>query len=501
LQQLFQLNQLLIWFLASVLSMTPTTTKKLILNAFVMQTPGHLNPGIFRYPGDQGSKYKDINHWIALAQKLEKAKFHAIFFADVLGGYDVYKGPANLEPALPGSSQIPLIDPLYTVPALAAATKSIGFGVTVSTTYEPPYPLARRFSTVDHLTNGRIAWNIVTSYLDSAARNFGLDTQIEHDERYRIADEFLHVTYKLWEGSWREDAVSADATGYTKADAVRQIHHKGKYFQVPGPHLCEPSPQWTPYLFQAGTSTAGKKFAAQHAEAVFVSGQTIDLIEISVKSLREEALSAGRDPNEFKIIMGILVIVAETDEAAYAKFEELKSYGDREGALALFGGWTGYDLSTYSDDEDFRFTKTPTVQSIVSRWASTVPGKKDLKWNKDTIADYLAVGGAGAKIIGSTKTVVDELEHWVVEGGVDGFNFANVTIPGTFDDIIEFVLPELTKRGLFHEDYEVPGGTVREAYTATAGRKTLSESHPGSKYFWRAGEEKQPFLEDASTKH
>jgi alkanesulfonate monooxygenase SsuD/methylene tetrahydromethanopterin reductase-like flavin-dependent oxidoreductase (luciferase family) len=185
-----------------------TEKKQLIINAFAMQSPSHLNPGLFRYPTDQGADYKNIKHWIALAKKLEDAKFHAIFFADVLGGYDVYRGPANLDPTIPAGAQFPINDPLYSIPAMAAATENIGFGVTASTTYDAPYALARRFSTVDHLSNGRVGWNIVTSYLDSAARNFGLDTQVEHDERYRIADEYLDVTYKLWEASWRDDAVT-----------------------------------------------------------------------------------------------------------------------------------------------------------------------------------------------------------------------------------------------------------------------------------------------------
>ncbi|KAJ5211899.1 uncharacterized protein N7498_003545 [Penicillium cinerascens] len=151
-----------------------TDKNQLIVNAFAMHSPGCLNPGLFRYPADKGANCKDIKHWIPLEQKLEKAKFHAIFFADIL---------ANLGPTIPTAAQFPINDPLYSIPAMAAATQSIGFGLTASTTYDSPYALARRFSTIDHLSNGRIGWNIVTSYLDSAARNFGLDTHIEHDER------------------------------------------------------------------------------------------------------------------------------------------------------------------------------------------------------------------------------------------------------------------------------------------------------------------------------
>ena len=482
--------------------------KQLILNAFAMQSPSHLNPGLFRYPKDCGRQYKSLKNWIELSKKLEAAKFHAIFFADVLGGYDVYKGPANLTPTIPAGAQFPINDPLYSIPALAAATESISFGVTASTTYDPPYAMARRFSTVDHLSGGRVGWNIVTSYLDSAARNFGLNTQIEHDERYRIAHEYLDVAYKLWEGSWRDGAVRANpgaeptadnpGDGYADPHAVRQINHKGTYFNVPGPHLCEPSPQRTPFLLQAGTSSAGKAFAAKHAEAIFLNGHTPELIKPSVESIRKQAAGLGRDPSEIKVIAGVLVIVAETDEAAHAKFDELVKFGDHEGSLALFGGWSGYDLSKYDEDQDFRFVEAPAVRSMVNHWASTVPGK-DIKWNRKTIAEYLLVGGNGAKIIGNPKTVADELERWVEVADVDGFNLSYATVPETFDDIIEHVVPELRKRGLFWNDYAVPGGTMRENFYGKAGKTRLPETHPGAKYVWKEGEETPKYAIEQDT--
>lgn len=171
--------------------------KQLFLNAFLMNTPGHLSPGLWRHPRNETANYHKLSFWTSLAQKLDAGGFHAMFIADTLGPYDVYKGPANVDPALAAGAQYPVNDPLYTVPAMAAATKNLVFGVTASTTYDAPYALARRFSTVDHLAEGRVAWNIVTSYLESAAKNFGLETQIEHDERYRIANEYMDVVYKV----------------------------------------------------------------------------------------------------------------------------------------------------------------------------------------------------------------------------------------------------------------------------------------------------------------
>lgn len=417
-----------------------------------------------------------------------------MFVADVLGAYDVYRGPHNHGPATNAGQQFPINDPLYSVPAMAAVTKNLAFGITASTTYEPPYAMARRFSTVDHLADGRVAWNIVTSYLDSAARNFGLDTQIEHDERYRIADEYMDVLYKLWEGSWREDAVvkNIETGQYAVPERVRPINHRGKHFNVPGPHICEPSPQRTPFLFQAGTSKAGSDFGAKHAEAMFVQAQTPEKLKPSVDAIKALAKEKyGRDPSHLKFIAGITLIVAETDEAAQAKADAFQKQGDREGALALFGGWTGIDLSTYSDDEDFRFVKMPAMESILKGWNATIPGSDNIKWTKSTIAEYFVICGLGAKIVGSPKTIVDELERWVEVSDVDGWNLYNVVNPGSFEDIIEFVLPELQKRGLFRTEVEKEGLTVRETFLGEGA--SLLADHPGRKYRWEAGEEKPSY--------
>ncbi|KAI1390529.1 Nitrilotriacetate monooxygenase component A/pristinamycin IIA synthase subunit A [Hypoxylon trugodes] len=466
----------------------PQPKKQFLLNAFVMTTPGHLSPGLWKHPRNRTDEYNKLSFWIELAQLLDKGGFHAMFIADVLGAYDVYRGPANVDPVLSSGAQFPVNDPLYTVPAMAAATKNLIFGVTASTTYDAPYAMARRFSTVDHLAEGRVAWNIVTSYLESAARNFGLETQIEHDERYRIAEEYMEVLYKLWESSWRDDAVVRDREKglFAVAGRVRPIGHQGKYFKVPGPHIAEPSPQRTPFLFQAGTSKAGAEFGGKHAEAVFVGGQLPELVRKSVDNLRESARQFGRDPQHLKILTGITLIVDETDEKAQAKYRELLSYGDREGALALFGGWTGNDLSGYGDDEDLVLVDKPAIRSIISRWSSTVPGTEGLTWTKNRIAEFLTVGGMMPKIIGSPKTIVDELERWAEIADVDGFNLAHVVNPGSFEDIIEFVIPELRRRGLFRTEVEREGVTARDVFF---GQPHLLSDHPGHQYKWPAPEE------------
>jgi FMN-dependent oxidoreductase (nitrilotriacetate monooxygenase family) len=298
----------------------------------------------------------------------------------------------------------------------------------------------------------------------------------------------MEVLYKLWEGSWREDAVVADFdTGvYAVGERVRDINHKGAHFRVPGPHICEPSPQRTPFLFQAGTSKSGREFGAKHAEVIFAGAQLPEKLKPSVAAIRQLAREAGRDPYHVKVIASMCVIIAETDEAARQKHEEFLSYGNREGALALFGGWTGVDLSTYSDEEDFRFVKVPMIQSIVNGWADTVPGSENLKWNKNRIAEYLILGGMNAKIVGSPTTVADELERWVEVSDVDGFNLSHVVNPGSFEDIIEFLLPELRRRGIFREGVEKQGLTAREQFFGTP---SLLGDHPGSKFKWTKDED------------
>ncbi|KAF2702764.1 alkanesulfonate monooxygenase [Pleomassaria siparia CBS 279.74] len=463
-------------------------TKQWILNAFTMSTPGHLASGLWRHPRNRSSEYTDIEYWTDLAKVLEAGKFHGLFIADVLGHYGVYGGAGNIDRGLPGAAQFPISDPLQVLPiaAMAAVTKHLSFGITASTTYENPFLLARRFATLDHLTKGRVAWNAVTSHLESAARNVGLETQIPHDERYAMADEFLTATYKLWEGSWRDDAVvkDAEARRYTVPGRVRGVDHVGKYFKTAGPLTTEPSLQRTPFIFQAGTSTAGKAFATKHAECMFLAGMTPQSVRKSVDEIRHLATTHGRPRTSIKLIAGILIIVAETDELARAKYEEYLSYADLEGSLTLFGGWTGTDLSLIDDDDDLQFTGPGAIQSLVSSWTATVPGTKNTKWTKARVAQELAIGGAHARAIGSPTTVADVLQTWITEADIDGFNVSYAVNPGDFEDILRWLLPELRRRGVFWETYLA--GTTRENYSADGLGPRLREDHPGAQYKWPA---------------
>ncbi|KAF2661470.1 Nitrilotriacetate monooxygenase component A/pristinamycin IIA synthase subunit A [Lophiostoma macrostomum CBS 122681] len=461
--------------------------KSFILNAFVEMCSGHQSPGLWKHPDDRSSEFNSVDHWVELAKLLESAKFHGIFIADVLGGYDVYKGPKNLEPAITSGAQWPVNEPLAVVPAMAAATKSLGFGVTVATTYEQPYHLARRLSTVDHLTKGRLGWNIVTGYLDSAARNLGHTEQPEHDERYAIAEEYVRVMYKLFESSWRDDAVVLDRKNgiYSDPSRIREINHKGKYYTVPGPHICQPSPQRTPLILQAGTSRAGKEFAAQHAEAIFVAGHSPSVIAKNVADVRDLAESYGRNRNDVKFLALICPIIGKTEEEAKAKYDDYIQYGDTDGALALFGGWTGIDMDVYGEDEELRHVKSNAIRSAVEGWSHSTPGIP--KWTKKTVARHLSIGGLGASVTGTPEQVADEFERWIREADVDGFNISYAIKPGTFIDVIELLIPELRKRGLFWDDYAVQGGTYRENFYGKEGQSGPLDSHIGAGYRWKAG--------------
>ncbi|HEO1796350.1 LLM class flavin-dependent oxidoreductase [Acinetobacter baumannii] len=449
--------------------------KKISFNAFEMNCIAHQSPGLWRHPQDRSVEYKDLEYWTDLAQILERGFFDGIFIADVLGIYDVYHQSA--EHALTGAVQVPVNDPLQIVPAMAAVTKHLGFGVTTSISFEHPYPFARRISTLDHLTKGRVGWNIVTSYLESGSKNLGLKTQVNHDNRYDIADEYLEVLYKLWEGSWEEGSVLRDRESGIFADhkKVHPIQHEGKYFTVPGIHICEPSPQRTPVLYQAGASSRGQKFASQNAECVFIAAPSKIATKKVVQGIRQKLAQEGRDPYSVKIYALLSIVTDETDAKAQAKFKEYQSYGSYDGALTLLSGWSGVDFSQYQPTDKVEYIQTNAIQSLLDSYVNADPERV---WTIEEIANWNSLGGNGPVLVGSAETVSDALQQWVEDTDVDGFNLAYILAHQTFADVVEFIVPELQKRGVYQTSYAQ--GTLREKLFGAG--PYLPENHRGAKY-------------------
>ncbi|EXI39697.1 FMN-dependent oxidoreductase, nitrilotriacetate monooxygenase family protein [Acinetobacter baumannii 846928] len=450
-------------------------TKRISFNAFEMNCIVHQSPGLWRHPQDRSVEYKDLEYWTDLAQILERGFFDGIFIADVLGIYDVYHQSA--EHALTGAVQVPVNDPLQIVPAMAAVTKHLGFGVTTSISFEHPYPFARRISTLDHLTKGRVGWNIVTSYLESGSKNLGLKTQVNHDNRYDIADEYLEVLYKLWEGSWEEGSVLRDRENGIFADhkKVHPIQHEGKYFTVPGIHICEPSPQRTPVLYQAGASSRGQKFASQNAECVFIAAPSKIATKKVVQGIRQKLVQEGRDPYSVKIYALLSIVTDETDAKAQAKFKEYQSYGSYDGALTLLSGWSGVDFSQYQPTDKVEYIQTNAIQSLLDSYVNADPERV---WTIEEIANWNSLGGNGPVLVGSAETVSDALQQWVEDTDVDGFNLAYILAHQTFADVVEFIVPELQKRGVYQTSYAQ--GTLREKLFGAG--PYLPVNHRGAKY-------------------
>ncbi len=449
-------------------------TKQLRLNAFDMSCIGHQSPGLWTHPDDRADTYNTLEYWTDLAKTLERGKFDALFLADVLGIYDVYKGGPDT--ALEQAVQVPVNDPLMPISAMASVTEHLGFGVTCALSYELPYPFARRMSTLDHLTKGRIGWNIVTGYLDSAARGMGMAKQVDHDDRYDVAEDYVQATYKLWEASWEDGAVLRDRQGRRFADAskIHRIVHEGPHFRFDAIHLCEPSPQRTPVLFQAGASKRGRDFAARHAECVFINGPSKKVIGNIVKDLRARAAAAGRDPKDLVIFTMMTVITDTTPKAARDKYQDYLGYVSEEGALALMSGWTGVDFGAMKSGDVLRFNDKANAQtSALEAFTIADPNRE---WTVGEIARHAAIGGRGPMIVGSAAEVAEEMRAWIEETDIDGFNLAYALTPGTFTDIADLVVPELQSRGMFKHDYAK--GTFREKLFGRGAR--LPANHPAA---------------------
>ena len=440
-----------------------------------MNCVGHIQQGLWTHPRDRSTNYNQLDHWVDLARLLERGLFDGLFLADILGVYDVYSGSPN--PAIHHGVQVPVGDPLLLIPAMANATEHLGFGVTVNLTYEPPFPFARRMSTLDHLARGRIGWNIVTGYLDSAARAMGLDRQIGHDDRYDVADDYMQVVYKLWEGSWADDAVRIDQVAgiYADPQRVRAVRHDGPHYRMEAIHLCEPSPQRTPVLYQAGSSARGRQFAAAHAECVFLNGQAKAGVRAIVDDIRAKAVLQGRRATDMLAFVGATVIVAETDALAEAKLADYRRYASGEAGLVHASASMGIDLGAYSMDEPIRAVATQAIVSNIEAMARIAPVV-----TKRLLLERMVLGSRQPPIVGSPARVADELIAWVDEADVDGFILSRTVTPECFADFIEFVVPELQRRGAYKTGYAP--GTLRAKLFGAGDR--MPSTHPAALHRW-----------------
>jgi FMN-dependent oxidoreductase (nitrilotriacetate monooxygenase family) len=449
--------------------------KQIIFNAFEMNGPGFVPPGHWSHPRDRAVDYLDIEHWADLARLLERGKFDGVFIADVLGNLDIYGG--NADAAIRSGGWTPCNDPMMVVPVMAQVTKNLGFGITGNLSYEQPYMFARRMSTLDHLTKGRLGWNIVTGYLDSAARACGMSAQLPHSERYAAAEEYMDVMYKLWEASWEDGAVIRDRARkiYALPEKVHEVSHDGKYFKMRAIHRSEPSPQRTPVLYQAGSSGEGKAFAARHCECVFVSGQNKSSAKAITDDLRRMAAEAGRNPADLKVVVDGLTVLGETEAEVSAKLEEHARYLIPEGSLVMISAATGSDLARHGLDNPLGFVKNEANKSTAE---GLTKNAGDMVWTPRKISEHLH-SGRGAILAGTPGRIADEMESWIEETGVDGFNLSRGFSFSTFEDVVNLLVPELQRRGRYKLDYAE--GTLRKKLFGR-GDGRLPETHPGHGY-------------------
>lgn len=464
--------------------MTTDARPPLIFSAFNEFVLSHHDHGSWRREDSRQTELNSVDYWVDLAKLLERGKFDFLFFADVLAPYDFYRGNRNA--AIATGMQTPVNDPAVLIPILAHETTNLGLVLTENILQEPPYTFARKVSTLDHLSGGRIAWNIVTSFLPGAGANLGHTGLPSHEERYGRAEDYVTAVYKLWEASWDDDAVIADrATGmYADPSRVHAIDHVGPYYSVPGPHLTTPSPQRTPFLFNAAASGTGIGFAGKHAEVLFTGGGPREA-PASVAKLRAAAVEHGREPRDVKIFGGLGIVVGSTEEEARRLDRELRETQSLESMLVKFSGFWQEDLDRY-----------PLTATAAELLESGEPGAitAQVLEAADQSATFESVvrAAANSHVTGTPEQIADEIDAWR-DAGVDGINVQYLVSPGTFEDFVEHVRPVLIERGTMQKDYRA--GTVREKVTGEG--PYLPERHPARRLRAQLAAERAVRAEDA----
>ena len=424
--------------------------RQMHLGAFMR--PISIHTAAWRYPGGTPDANFNLQAIVSYAQKLEAAKFDAFFMADHLA---VLNMPME---ALKRSATVTSFDPLTLLPALAMMTKHLGLIATASTTFEQPYLIARRFASLDHISGGRAAWNLVTTSNPDAALNFGMDDQMEHGERYRRAREFYDVVTGLWD-SWADDAFIRDVKSgiYFDPEKLHVLNHAGKYFKVRGPlNIARPAQGW-PVVVQAGASDSGRQLAAETAEVVFAGGGPLDDGRKLYADIKGRMEKIGRNPDHLKILPGAFVVLGETESEARDKRAMLDSLVHYESGIAQLSINLGTDASKF--DPDAPLPDIPeSNQSKSGRERVLALAKRENLTVRQLAGRLGGYGGLG--MVGTPKMIADQMQEWIETRGSDGFNVMFPYLPGGLDDFCNKVVPELQRRGLFRTEYT--GKTLRD---------------------------------------
>ncbi len=451
--------------------------KQLVLGAFEEFTPNFIGNS-WHHPRGDTSAFATLGFWQELVGAVESAGFDFFFLAEAIG-YPMNDEGEVPEAVIREAVQFPVHDPIAIMSALAATVPRIGLVVTASTTAQKPLLNARTFTTLDHLTEGRIGWNIVTSDNQQAmVRLLDLGQITPHDERYARAEEFVELELQLWEGGWEDGAVLADKSSKTWADPARvhRIRHDGQYFRFDGYYQAIPSPQRTPTLFQAGASAAGTAFAAKYAECVFTQDRDPARLAKTVAGLRERAVAGGRPADSIKIVNGASFVIASTEEEATRLREELNHTPTREAAAALFLGWSGVDLGKLAPEATLDEVSTEVGQTMLSMWRNPDGTSPTI----GEVLDSLPSTIGGVKFTGTADSIAAEVESFVEATDIDGFLVENWYGGAEgYVDFIELLMPKLRERGLLPPAPRT--GTIREMLTGSTSPQ-LPDWHPGRRY-------------------
>ena len=429
-------------------------TRKLHINLFI-NSRGH-HEASWRHPDASPLPLTDIQYYHDLAQRAEEGLFDSIFLADQLAARDDVERAART-----------WLEPITVLGALAMSTTRIGLIATASTTYTEPYNLARQFASLDHISGGRVGWNIVTSWSVPAARNYGDDAQVSHADRYARAEDFLQVAKGLWD-SWADDAVVDDRGSgqYGRIDRIRPIDHDGAYYKVAGPLNLPRGPQGRPVLVQAGSSDTGRNFAARHAEAVFTAQMEKTMAQKFYTDLKTRVVKEGRAENQVHILPGLSPVIGSTEAEAQRLAQELNDLSDPEvGRARLSSRFGGVDFSHLPLDKPLSpedFPDPETVQAARSRTEMIVGVVRRGKPTLRQLLSKLAGARGHFTLAGAPEQVADLIEDWFTDGASDGVNLMPPLLPNMLDVFVDEVVPLLQKRGLFRTEYE--GETLREQY-------------------------------------